>query len=255
MGTQVEHPPSNLSSEKQSLLGHHLQLGPSPDHGRAQHWGPLILLYPGAPQPHSHLHLLSTLQAAGSDLGGDTQGDLGRAGIPSQALRAPWLSHTLPAPSCPTGHGSCQPWYPSITGAVPAAQGCQAEPRPALHPSFPFLRLIAPVAAEPSIKHLIFYSHIELENIINISLELKDPSQPGTMSQPAGGITPVPGGAALALSLWEEENQEGKSHMPQLQDKMVSQDRGDISTAHWLGDLLGMAHPCSTLSQAQDTKQ
>lgn len=46
-------------------------------------------------------------------------------------------------------------------------------------PAFPFFRLIAPVAAEPSVKHLIFYSHIELENTINISLQLKDPSQPG----------------------------------------------------------------------------
>lgn len=81
-----------------------------------------------------------------------------------------------------------------MAGAVPAARGWQAQPRPALHPSFPFLRLIAPVAAEPSIKHLIFYSRIELENTINISLELKDPSQPSTMSRPAGGVAPVPGG-------------------------------------------------------------
>lgn len=60
-------------------------------------------------------------------------------------------------------------------------------------PDFPFFRLIAPVAAEPGVKHLIFYSRIELENTINISLQLKDPSQPGTRSRPAGGIGPLPG--------------------------------------------------------------
>lgn len=43
--------------------------------------------------------------------------------------------------------------------------------------------------------------------------------------------------------------------MPQMWDRMVSQGRGDISAARWLGDLLGMTHPCSTLGQEQETKQ
>lgn len=43
--------------------------------------------------------------------------------------------------------------------------------------------------------------------------------------------------------------------MPQMKDRMVSQGRGGISAAHWLRDLLGMAHPCSTLGLGQDTKQ
>lgn len=235
--------PSHPSAEEQSLwwlLGHHLQLGPSPadtDHGWARRWGPLTLLHPRAPQPHSHLHLLGALQVPAVTLWGCPR-------RPGQS----WHSRpsTLP-PSMVLPH-----WVPTLGpihhhGAVPAARGCRAEARPALHPSFPFLRLIAPVAAEPSVKHLIFYSRIESENTINISLELKNPSQPGRMSQPsscqAGGHH------------WEEENQEGKSHVLWMWDRMVSQGRGDTSAAHWLGDLLGMAHPCSTLGHGQDTKQ
>lgn len=89
-----------------------------------------------------------------------------------------------------------QPLTPSVP--APCSPSHAARPGPSIHPSwcwssrpcrgrhcvpdFPFFRLIAPVAAEPGVKHLIFYSRIELENTINISLQLKDPSQPGTRS-------------------------------------------------------------------------
>lgn len=169
------------------LLRHHLQPTPPPadrGHSRAQSRGPSSLLRPRGPQPHNHLDLLGSHRAAGSDLAGKTQGDPGRAGTPTPSRHRASLAGRL-VPGTGT-HPS--PERAQQRGAVRLSRGrCCV-------PGFPFLRLIAPVAAEPSVKHLIFYSRIELENTINISLRLKDPSQPGTKSQPAGGIAPAPGG-------------------------------------------------------------
>lgn len=78
------------------------------------------------------------------------------------------------SPALPWPRSSHQAQHPSVT--VPQQQAVRGW---CCIPDFPFFRLIAPVTAEPSVKHLIFYSHIELENTINISLQLKDPSQPG----------------------------------------------------------------------------
>ena len=116
------------------LLGHHLQCTPSPTdrgHGRAQSWGPISLLHPGAPQPHNHLDLLSSHQAASSDLAGETQGDPVRAGTcppaalprhPSTVL--PWLDGLCQAPA-PIHHQS-RPGSAGLSGRTDAGAASPA---------------------------------------------------------------------------------------------------------------------------------
>lgn len=85
---------------------------------------------PGAPQSHSHLDLLGSHHTASSDL----------VVRPKETLREPVLP---PAPLLP--HPSTTlPWlagaghqHSSISRAGPAARGCLAVPRRALHPSAP----------------------------------------------------------------------------------------------------------------------
>lgn len=103
------------------LLGQQLQPTLSPadmGHGKAQSWGPISLLHPGASQPHNHLDLLSSHQAASSDLAGKTQGDPGRFSITLPTALPHHPSTVLPWPG-----GSCRAPAPIHHWSRPGSMG------------------------------------------------------------------------------------------------------------------------------------